>query len=132
MGLWQFGAAGPSAFIETQLPDADDPEQYVLVPVLAETVGQYTDYSDMNLNPVFEGDVVCYISDEPSGSLFLVRKCKGCWMMSNPQSADWEEYPADGVDRMEDILHLFVDSIYILGNIHDHPYLLAAVEASHA
>ena len=132
---WVYGSLlqrNTGTFIETQLPDTDSPDEYVLVAVLAETVGQCTGFHDLRGNWMFEGDVVCFLSNESDGAIYLIKESKGCWVAANPQSPDWDEFPIDFKLQIEDALYFALADVYILGNIHDHPHLLAAVEVSPA
>ena len=92
------------------------------VPVLPETVGQYTGLTDKNGRKIFEGDIVNVIYTSSLGEEFTqittVRydETECCFYPMR-----WEEYCANCDYSTE------ITEIVVISNIHDNPELLTLV-----
>jgi hypothetical protein len=75
------------------------------------TVGQYTGLKDRNGVKIFEGDIVQY-----NKSTYVIRHTKA--------SASFEMYKIGSRLRLK-ISTVFLNTVLIIGNIHDNPELLS-------
>lgn len=83
------------------------------------TVGQYTGLTDKNDDPIYEGDIVRYVSKAgtPADYEVLWSEKRGAWMLRYRDSKN-ERLSVAAHHRM----------IEIIGNIHDNPELLEVAE----
>ena len=99
------------------------------VPVLPETIGQFTGLADKNGVRIFEGDILDVSSDVAYGGVavhrlgyFVVEFHNGCFMKSaldDPQLSFFDNAKRKG------LYHFISTDIHkIVGNIHDNPELL--------
>ncbi|MDR2510850.1 MAG: YopX family protein [Spirochaetaceae bacterium] len=96
---------------EQIVPPNEEEIIHTAVPVLRNTVGQYTGLNDKNGVKIFEGDIVRYTESplyDPEVFLGDVSFKNGCFMVNFPTSL---EYLGDS-------------AFEVIGNIHDSPELL--------
>lgn len=90
------------------------------IPVLQESVGQYTGMNDKNGKKIFDGDII---------KTKYGRLCIVVWF-SSPTYVGWDLKVVETVDnclhtRKPDFSDLYYsDNLEIVGNIHDNPELL--------
>ncbi len=97
------------------------------VPVLPETVGQYTGLTDRNGKKIFEGDIVKthYANAQKSDFIEQVvfHNGKFCAYFSNQLCKQWVNL-YDGTEHLPQDKSVYMDSVEVIGNIHDNPELL--------
>lgn len=97
------------------------------IEVLPETVGQYTGLTDKNGKRIFEGDIVKthYANAKKSDFVETVvfHNGKFCAFRSNNDCKQWTML-YDGVKHLAIDKSVYMDSVEIIGNIHDNPELL--------
>lgn len=92
-----------------------------LVPVLDETICEYTGLTDKNGNKIFEDDIVSI------GELSAVKVC-GCYVVKyNTKQARYGLFTADGAEQAGFNFDT-MKSYNIIGNIYDNPELLLKAE----
>lgn len=104
---WVYGTFHPAmdkkgAFIVT--------ENFIMIPVVRDTVGQYTGLTDKNGVRIFEGDIVCCDGCFTGPYNALVEFFGSAWMLTNPHMPTDNMFPPEFME--------------ITGNIHDNPELL--------
>ena len=114
-----------SGHIEYQImPQAPVSSAY---PVLPETVGQYTGLTDKNGKKIFEGDIVKthYANAQKSDFIEQVvfHNGKFCAYFSNQLCKQWVNL-YDGTEHLPQDKSVYMDSVEVIGNIHDNPELL--------
>ena len=95
--------------------------------VLPETVGQYTGLTDKNGVKIFEGDIVKthYANAQKSDFIEQVvfHNGKFCAYFSNQLCKQWANL-YDGTEHLPQDKSVYMDSVEVIGNIHDNPELL--------
>ena len=96
-------------------------------PVLPETVGQYTVLTDKNGVKIFEGDIVKthYANAQKSDFIEQVvfHNGKFCAYFSNQLCKQWANL-YDGTEHLPQDKSVYMDSVEVIGNIHDNPELI--------
>ena len=96
-------------------------------PVLPETVGQYTGLTDKNGKRIFEGDIVKthYANAQKSDFIEQVvfHNGKFCAYFSNQLCKQWVNL-YDGTEHLPQDKSVYMDSVEVIGNIHDNPELM--------
>ena len=96
-------------------------------PVLSETIGQYTGLTDRNGKKIFEGDIVKthYANAQKSDFIEQVvfHNGKFCAYFSNQLCKQWVNL-YDGTEHLPQDKSVYMDSVEVIGNIHDNPELL--------
>ena len=116
---------------ETYIRDGDgiwlSDENLNVVTVLPETVGQYTGLTDKNGVKIFEGDIVKthYANAQKSDFIEQVVFYNGkfCAYFSNQLCKQWANL-YDGTEHLPQDKSVYMDSVEVIGNIHDNPDLL--------
>ena len=113
---------------EIYLPDGVDSEHgFDRYHVLPETVGQYTGLTDNNGVRIFEGDIVKthYANAQKSDFIEQVvfHNGKFCAYFSNQLCKQWANL-YDGTEHLPQDKSVYMDSVEVIGNIHDNPELL--------
>lgn len=110
-GIFPQNGDGDFAIIYQQKPTV---EKY---PVYADTVGQYTGYTDMNGKKIFEGDIVAfnYTADE-------LTNCEILWFKNKWGVRERVHHPIDDIDLF------FCGRSVVIGNIYDNPELMKGVK----
>lgn len=87
------------------------------VPVIPETVGQYTGLTDKNNNgkKIFEGDIVKF-----GNIIGIINYSNGCYCVKT-NKPDWRNRNNPAIDI---VINEYPNEIEIIGNIHDNPELL--------
>ena len=100
-------------------------------PVLPETVGQYTGLTDKNGKKIFEGDIVKthYANAQKSDFIEQVvfHNGKFCAYFSNQLCKQWANL-YDGTEHLPQDKSVYMDSVEVIGNIHDNPELMEQEE----
>lgn len=95
--------------------------------VIPETVGQYTGLTDKNGKKIWEGDIVKthYANAKKSDFVEAVVFHNGhfCAFHSNNNCKQWAML-YDGVEHLAIDKSVYMDSVEVIGNIHDNPELL--------
>ena len=117
-------------------PDkADTPTQICIGTYIAktcyeidpETVGQYTGLTDKNGVRIFEGDIVKthYANAQKSDFIEQVvfHNGKFCAYFSNQLCKQWANL-YDGTEHLPQDKSVYMDSVEVIGNIHDNPELI--------
>ena len=96
-------------------------------PVLPETVGQFTGLTDKNGKKIFEGDIVKthYANAQKSDFIEQVvfHNGKFCAYFSNQLCKQWVNL-YDGTEHLPQDKSVYMDSVEVIGNIHDNPELM--------
>ena len=95
--------------------------------VIPSTVGQYTGLTDKNGVRIFEGDIVKthYANAQKSDFIEQVvfHNGKFCAYFSNQLCKQWANL-YDGTEHLPQDKSVYMDSVEVIGNIHDNPELL--------
>ena len=95
--------------------------------VIPETVGQYTGLTDKNGKKIFEGDIVKthYANAQKSDFIEQVvfHNGKFCAYFSNQLCKQWVNL-YDGTEHLPQDKSVYMDSVEVIGNIHDNPELM--------
>ena len=95
--------------------------------VIPETVGQYTGLTDKNGVRIFEGDIVKthYANAQKSDFIEQVvfHNGKFCAYFSNQFCKQWANL-YDGTEHLAQDKSVYMDSVEVIGNIHDNPDIL--------
>ena len=96
-------------------------------PVIPETVGQYTGLTDKNGVRIFEGDIIKthYANAQKSDFIEQVvfHNGKFCAYFSNQLCKQWANL-YDGTEHLPQDKSVYMDSVEVIGNIHDNPELI--------
>ena len=99
----------------------------ISVSVIPETVGQYTGLVDKNGRKIFEGDIVKthYANAQKSDFIEQVvfHNGKFCAYFSNQLCKQWANL-YDGTEHLPQDKSVYMDSVEVIGNIHDNPEIL--------
>ena len=112
-GVWQYGS------LDISNPDAptiiriDRHNNKMFIPILIETVGQYTGLTDKNGKKIFEGDII----DIQYPDIFVANTVVEYVGASFVASTDYDAWALDDFVSLE-----------VIGNIHDNPELLKGGE----
>ena len=91
------------------------------------TIGQYTGLTDKNGVRIFEGDIVKthYANAQKSDFIEQVvfHNGKFCAYFSNQLCKQWANL-YDGTEHLPQDKSVYMDSVEVIGNIHDNPELL--------
>ncbi len=97
------------------------------IDVISETVGQYTGLTDKNGVRIFEGDIVKthYANAQKSDFIEQVvfHNGKFCAYFSNQLCKQWANL-YDGTEHLPQDKSVYMDSVEVIGNIHDNPELI--------
>lgn len=111
-------------FEPTLYPNSEVGEWEEVVP---KTVGQYTGLTDKNGKKIFEGDIVKthYANAQKSDFIETVvfHNGKFCGFYENNGCKQWTTL-YDGVPHLAIDKSVYMDSVEVIGNIHDNPELL--------
>ena len=92
-----------------------------------ETVGQYTGLTDKNGVRIFEGDIIKthYANAQKSDFIEQVvfHNGKFCAYFSNQLCKQWANL-YDGTEHLPQDKSVYMDSVEVIGNIHDNPELI--------
>ena len=95
--------------------------------VIPETVGQYTGLTDKNGVRIFEGDIIKthYANAQKSDFIEQVvfHNGKFCAYFSNQLCKQWANL-YDGTEHLPQDKSVYMDSVEVIGNIHDNPELI--------
>ena len=95
--------------------------------IIPETVGQYTGLTDRNGKKIFEGDIVKthYANAQKSDFIEQVvfHNGKFCAYFSNQLCKQWANL-YDGTEHLPQDKSVYMDSVEVVGNIHDNPELI--------
>ena len=134
-GVWQYGS------LDVSNPDAptiiriDRHNNKMFIPILIETVGQYTGLTDKNGKKIFEGDILKvktmwhaeYPEDE-NGFFTSPIKKETYWSVEHKNFSGEMGFMVYGIDRRWHTLltwnKLYNADAEVVGNIHDNPELL--------
>lgn len=83
------------------------------IPVIPETVGQFTGLKDLNNKESFEDDLIQNSRDKEIYKIFW-HKYRGQWMCSSKNRTR----------KLSDV----INDAFIIGNIHDNPELLEVIQ----
>ena len=107
--------------------------KYIVTPAFVgclvdpETVGQYTGVTDKNGVKIFEGDIVKthYANAQKSDFIEQVVFYNGkfCAYFSNQLCKQWANL-YDGTEHLPQDKSVYMDSVEVIGNIHDNPELI--------
>lgn len=105
-----------------------DTENRDIVPVIPETVGQFTGLTDKNGKKIFEGDIihVNYTISVPVGAGPLLRIVKHSIDYKSVVAFDNCRFFLKKQNGEIFEMHLVPGEIEVIGNIHDNPDLLEA------
>lgn len=121
-GVWQYGS------LDISNPDAptiiriDRHNNKMFIPILIETVGQYTGLTDKNGKKIFEGDIILFEDESPTNYEY-----HDCTEMRCGEFKfdDGEFYLTNRIAvEMGDLIYDGKLDGKIIGNIHDNPELL--------
>ena len=106
---------------------SDENLNVVVVTVIPETVGQYTGLTDKNGVRIFEGDIIKthYANAQKSDFIEQVVFYNGkfCAYFSNQLCKQWANL-YDGTEHLPQDKSVYMDSVEVIGNIHDNPEIL--------
>lgn len=95
--------------------------------VYGDTVGQYTGLTDKNGVKIFEGDIIKthYANAQKSDFIEQVvfHNGKFCAYFSSQLCKQWANL-YDGTEHLPQDKSVYMDSVEVIGNIHDNPELL--------
>lgn len=94
------------------------------VPILLDTVGQYTGLKDKNGKEIYEGDIVkvkLYIGEEEKYYIGKVEYCGSTFIVDVNNNSEYHVYDLDGfgVDSENNL-----EDCEVIGNVWDNPELL--------
>lgn len=95
------------------VPDCD--EMWEGIPIIPETVGQYTGLKDKNGNKIFEGDIIKSTDKYNHSVMYIVEFLNGAFCLRQLE-VDYKITFWDVPDKY------FINEV--VGNIHDNPELL--------
>lgn len=95
-------------------PIIDDPDYRTEIPVIPETVGQFTGLHDKNGKKIFEGDIIRY--GDITG---IINYSTGCYCVKT-NKPDWRSRNNPAIDI---VLNEYPNEICVIGNIYDNPKL---------
>ena len=93
---------------------------YYPVPVIPETVGQYTGLTDKNGKRIFEGDIVCHYNENPFTKSTDIEKGEVFW---DKDFCGWRRTTNHVFHSgVVDTYRMSSQCVYeVIGNIHDNP-----------
>lgn len=104
-----------------------DTENRDVVPVIPETVGQYTGITDKNGNKIFEGDIIKTHYANANKSNFVERvefeKGKFCAIYEN-DGCKIASIIFDGTPHLKYDKSVYMDEVEVIGNVYDNSELL--------
>jgi len=129
-GIWKYGS------LERFMPDRLDLANYFILSetaapnatsVIPETVGQFTGLTDKNGKKIFEGDIVkTHYANAPKSDFIetvVFHNGKFCAFHENNGCKQWAIL-YDGTPHLRIDKSVYMDSVEVIGNIHDNPELL--------
>ena len=128
-GEWVEGFLIHDEFCNTFIPYigylmGDDTDVTEVIPA---TVGQYTGLTDKNGKKIFEGDIVkTHYANAPKCDFVetvVFHNGKFCALTNNGGGKQWAPL-WDGVPHVHFDKSVYMDSVEVIGNIHDKPELL--------
>ena len=121
-GVWQYGSLDISNPDAPEIVHIDRHNNKMRVPILIETVGQYTGLTDKNGKKIFEGDIVLFEDESPSNYEYHDCTEMRCGAI---EYGDNCFYITDRIAvEMEDLIYDGKFDIEVIGNIHDNPEIL--------
>jgi uncharacterized phage protein (TIGR01671 family) len=122
---WVYGVPVPSAdrkmwAIFDNFNDLLEP--FDKVTVRPETIGQFTGFGDVNVTPIYEGDII-RITTLPAVRLSVaVNELTGSFCFCEHTITEGEIY---GTTPLGEVLKCYKSKVEVIGNIHDNPELLS-------